>query len=357
MKEQYIIAEQDGLKTLSGEDYNYIFNQETGYFSRWGATKEDDPRFSPCGPEIADIEISTACSGLDGIPCRFCYKSNGLKGSYMPFENFKTIFHNMPRTLTQIAFGIGDIDANPDIWDIFRYCRENEYNKVIPNVTINGAKLNPLILDRLAALCGAVAVSRYNPPDYCYNAVHELATIRKMPQVNIHMLLSKETYDDCLKVIDDAKTDERLKDLNAIVFLSLKPKGRGTSLTCLKDQKKYRRLIYYAFEKGVNIGFDSCSAPLFLKAVEDHKDYTLFKTLAEPCESYLFSIYIDVNGYTVPCSFLAGQEHAINLGIPDLELKDWWLAPTTKAWRERLLQTECNGLVEGCRQCPVFDIY
>jgi len=260
-------------------------------------------------------------------------------------------------SLTQIAAGIGDIDANPDMWEMFKYCRENEYNKVIPNVTINGARLNDLILDRLAALCGAVAVSRYNPPDYCYNAVHELATVRKMPQVNIHMLLSQETYDDCLKVIDDAKTDERLKNLNAIVFLSLKPKGRGTSLTCLKDDKKYKKLIYYAFEKGVNIGFDSCSAPLFLKAVEERSDYETFKVLAEPCESYLFSIYIDVHGYTVPCSFLAEQEHAINLGIPNLELEDWWMAPSTKAWRERLLQTECGGLVDGCRQCPAFDIY
>jgi len=95
MKEPYIIAEQDGFKTLSGEDYNYVFNMSNGYFCRWGATKEEDPRFSPCGPEIADIEISTACSGLEGIPCRFCYKSNKTTGDYMSFEKFRTIFHNL----------------------------------------------------------------------------------------------------------------------------------------------------------------------------------------------------------------------------------------------------------------------
>ena len=58
----------------------------------------------------------------------------------------------------QIAFGIGSIDANPDMFPIFDYCRANG---VVPNVTINGYNLTDEIATRLANTCGAVAVSFY----------------------------------------------------------------------------------------------------------------------------------------------------------------------------------------------------
>jgi MoaA/NifB/PqqE/SkfB family radical SAM enzyme len=353
-----IIASVDGMKTISSENYNSCFNEQNGYFARWGKTYQEDPGFCPFGPEICDMEISTACSGLDGIPCRFCYKSNTPKGEYMSFDTFKKVFNTLTseyKVLTQIAFGIGDIDANPDIWKIFQYCRDNN---VVPNVTINGARLTDEIFNNLVKYCGAIAVSRYKPVDYCYNAVKRL-TDAGMEQINIHILLSAETYEDCLQVIEDKLTDPRLEKLNAIVFLSLKPQGRGKSYTPLKDEKKYQRLIYLALEKGVSIGFDSCSAPMFLNAVKEDKNYGRYKTLAEPCESYLFSIYVNVKGETVPCSFLEGKENPIDLTKENMALEDWWMAPSTIAWREKLLATGCkdNCLVKGCRQCPIYDIY
>ena len=128
------------IQTCKSEDYNWIFNNQNGEFCRWGKTKEDDPEFSPIGPEILDLEISTICNGIDDKPCLHCYKSNNEFGKYMSFETFKIIFSKMNKNLTQIAFGIGNIDANPDMWKIFQYCRDNN---VIPNVTINGARMTP----------------------------------------------------------------------------------------------------------------------------------------------------------------------------------------------------------------------
>ena len=96
------------------------------------------------GPEIADIEISTICHGIPPVgmdkpvPCKFCYKSNSGRGENMSLDTFKQIFHKFPRSLTQIAFGIGDIDSNPDLWNIMRYCRDNNYQFIVPNVTVNG---------------------------------------------------------------------------------------------------------------------------------------------------------------------------------------------------------------------------
>ena len=97
---------------------------------------------------------------------------------------------------------------------------------------------------------------------------------------------------------------------------------------------------------------------MFLKAMERHKDYKRYETLAEPCESMLFSIYVDVTGTVYPCSFL---EHTNFKGIDITKaedfLKDVWYNKQVVKWRKKLLSTACGGLVEGCRQCPAFDIY
>ena len=45
-------------KKLISKDYNYVFNKETGFFARWGETKEADPEKAPF-PEILDLEISS----------------------------------------------------------------------------------------------------------------------------------------------------------------------------------------------------------------------------------------------------------------------------------------------------------
>ena len=60
----YRIMEDGESKCLASEEYNYAFNKRTGFFARWGRTLEDDPQWSPFGPEILDLEISAGeCSG------------------------------------------------------------------------------------------------------------------------------------------------------------------------------------------------------------------------------------------------------------------------------------------------------
>ena len=342
---------------LYSRNYKYTFNVINGESNRWGAEKEDDPQWCVYGPEIADIEISTICHGINNKSCEFCYKSNTAKGTNMSLETFEKVLDKInTAVLTQIAFGIGDIDANPDLWGIFKHCREN---KIIPNVTINGDRMTSEYYDNLAELCGAVAVSRYNPSDICYNAVKEL-TDRNMQQVNIHMVLSQESYEDCLKLIDDACTDPRLENLNAIVFLALKEKGRGKSMHSLRDTEKYKYLVEKAFKQNVAIGFDSCSAPIFLKSMENNSNYKLFSQLSEPCESTLFSIYVDVKGNIWPCSFLENEEYEpINLLEIDDFIKECWHSEKLDKFREDLINTtkSANCLVAGCRECPKYNLY
>lgn len=95
------------IRTCKSDDYKWIFNMITGNLVRYGKTPDDDPVMAP-SPEILDIEISTVCHQ----GCKFCYKSNTSVGKNMTLEHFKSIFDKFDENLTQIAFGIGDINCN-----------------------------------------------------------------------------------------------------------------------------------------------------------------------------------------------------------------------------------------------------
>jgi len=342
------IKENKVEKRLISDTCNYYFRKDNGLMMTWGKTMEEDPEYSPYGPFILDIEISTICSGN----CKFCYKTNTEIGKNMSFETFKAIFHKMPRTLTQIAFGIGSIDSNPDLWKIMKYCRNNDYNEVIPNITINGQRLTDEYANKLVKLCGAVAVSRYNS-DTCYNAVKKLADLG-LKQVNIHQLLCNETLDSCYKVINDWKIDKRLKDLNAIVFLLMKPKGKRNRFHQLTSLKEYKKLIDYAFECNAPIGFYSCSALSFIRAVKNRENFKQLEMLAEPCESNCFSSYINVEGRLFHCSFTEGEDGWKGIDIINCNnFMDVWNSPEVVKFRKLLME---NHKKYGCRSCPIFDL-
>ena len=92
------------MKIVKTPDYNYVFNDKTGFFARWGKTVNDDPQMSKIGPEILDIEISEICSQN----CNECYKSNTTQGDNMSLDDFRKILDKMPSVI-QVAFGIGNI--------------------------------------------------------------------------------------------------------------------------------------------------------------------------------------------------------------------------------------------------------
>lgn len=350
-----VIVEDNNVKILKSENYNFLFDKKSGFFARWGKTQEDDGDFSVSLPEIIDLEISTTCHGV-GKPCKFCYKSNVPKGEYMNFETFKKVFAKLPPTITQLAAGIGDIDSNPDMWKIFEYCREHG---VIPNVTINGARMKKEDFDNLAKYCGAVAVSVYDK-ELTYNAIKEL-TDRGMRQINIHFMISEESIDKAYEVINDIKTDPRLKFMNAIVFLSLKTKGNAKNGFTQLSQEKFNKLCKYSIENNVRIGFDSCSSRKFFNYLESDSSLTedfkkkMYECI-EPCESSVFSSYISCGSAEkgpqyYPCSFcegIEGWEEGIDVLSANDFIKDVWYNEKTQNFKKKLLS--CN------RDCPIYTI-
>lgn len=349
------IKNNDVLKIVTSPNYNYLFNKITGYFARWGNTKNDDPIYAPFGNEIADIEISTICNGIrceDNVNrklCSFCYKGNSSNGKNMSFETFKKLLDKIlesNKCLTQIAFGSGSTaEENPDIWNIMKYCRDKD---IVPNITV--ADISDETADRLVEYCGAVAVSRYFNKNRCYDSVEKL-TLRGLTQCNIHQMISEESYEQTLETLHDIKTDSRLKKLNAIVFLSLKTKGRAENGFNQLSQDKFNNIIKICFDNNITWGADSCSAHKAMKSIENRFHEKELKTMIEPCESSLMSFYINVEGLGFPCSFSENVDEWIN-GIDIINcgnfLKDVWYNDKLVNFRNKLIT--CN------RNCPIYKI-
>lgn len=347
------------VKYYKSNNYNYTFNMKTGHFMRWGRTISDDPLYSPYGPEILDIEIASGgCKG----GCQFCYKGNqpNLPIEYMDIDTYIKLFEkiNVP-TLTQIAFGITDIDANPDFWNILKYTRDRD---IIPNYTTNGIDVTEEVAKKTKELCGAVAVSVYkHNKETAYNAI-KLYTDTGMDQVNIHFMLAKETLDFAHEVLHDMNEDPRLRNMNAIVFLQYKDKNPKAHYHPPSFQE-FKTLVDFCLSDMVKFGFDSCSSAMFMKAVADREDAEKLIQSVDNCESTLFSFYIDVDGNGYPCSFLQGQTEEWKEGIDILSIEDYikdvWFNPRVIQYRKTLLNSSknCNCKYSGmCRSCFVYDV-
>lgn len=277
----------------------------------------------------------------NGVMVHNCYKRNNPVGKNMSFDTFKSIIDKMP-TILQVAFGIGDIGANPDLWQMMKYCREKN---IVPNITVNG-RITTKDVQNLVKYCGAVSVSHYKT-DLTIQAVKELSKAG-LKQVNIHQMISVETLPMVEKLFN--RKDEFLPYVNAVVLLSLKTKGGGVGYTPL-SQEQFNQLVGKALELNIPLGMDSCSAHKYLAYLEtvdmDGFEKAALTTMVEPCESGLFSAYINVDGEFSPCSFCEGNTFSIDVKKV-ASFDEVWYHPLTVEWRKKLLQCD--------RHCPLYKI-
>ena len=385
--DQYVVLVSDnGNRAVQAKDgsFHMMFRKSDGFTAKWGRTMDDDPTHCPWGNEIADIEITTACRGIRGIDkatgktsvndcdrrvCDFCYKSNQPNGSYMPFDTFKVVFDkmNQPRTMTQIAFGVdAECRTNPDVWRIMDYCNENG---VTPNVTV--ADIDHETAENIVRRCGACAVSCYERNrNCCYDSIKLLTDEAKRQgrdsfKVNMHLLVSHETEKFVFEVLNDRLNDERLKDMGAIVLLSLKQKGRGKAFRKMDDEV-YKKVIFFLQDNHISYGSDSCGANRLMASLKEYykdkengeEQYKRVLGCISPCESLMESIYINVNGEVFPCSFMDGEDNwKEGIDLKNDKYKNYttqvWNHPRVLEWRQNALRCiNCNG----CNQCPHYEI-
>lgn len=331
-------------KFIISKNFNHVFKRSDGFSATWGASDDENPDFSPYGPLIADIEITTICEGPRGIPCSFCYKANTGVGSYMSFDTYKKVFEKLPKTIGQIAFGVdASGTSNPDMWDIFQYTKDQG---VVPNLTI--ADISDGTASKIASTCGACAVSLYDDKDLCYDNVKKLTDLG-MTQVNIHFCYHSGNIHKIDEIINDIKTDPRLAKLNAIVFLALKQKGRGKGFNPI-DFNQFELMIKKCFNDKIRFGMDSCSAGAMIEFINKNPEYTHILESVEPCESTRMSLYIDVNGDFFPCSFMENiGDWKEGISVIECEnfIDDVWFDDKTVDFRNKCV--ECNKLNKGCQ--------
>jgi hypothetical protein len=182
------------------------------------------------------------------------------------------------------------------------------------------------------------------------NLIHRL-TSSGAKQINIHYMISKQSIDFAYQLCGLIKNDPRLKDLNAVVFLGLKPKNRGQQFDVLPTEA-FVKLVNHCLENDVRFGFDSCSAPKFDEAVRisslEEAQKKMLLSCSERCESGLFSSYVDAAGYYWHCSFGEGMEIAYGIDVKALtDFKtECWLTPKMQTWRNRLFELN--------RECPLY---
>lgn len=267
----------------------------------------------------------------------------------------KSIKKSHQYILLQVALGITSIAAHPEFFDICDYLRSNN---VVPNVTINGSDpLTDVEIDRLVKTMGAMAIS-INMWNFekGYDLIDKIIKAGGK-QINVHYVVSQQSYEFAYKLCDAKLKDKRLEKVNALVFLSLKPKNRGEKLAMLPE-KDFHKLIQYCLTNNIPFGADSCSAHKVLRSFTVEQ-YPILKQYIEPCEASKFSFYINADGKHYPCSFLEDEKRDIwEQGIDLFEVtdfvKDVWEHKSVLKFRDDVNETNLDK--NGCSNCCHFEL-
>jgi MoaA/NifB/PqqE/SkfB family radical SAM enzyme len=168
-------------------------------------------------------------------------------------------------------------------------------------------------------------------------------------------MVSEETLYKCYKALEDCRKDPRLKGLHALVFLAFKDTS-GTSkyhpLTVAHWKQLMDIAMVYQAVYGIHIGFDTCSAPMFVKTIEKHPKFEGIMESVEGCESYRFSIYINVRGLAYPCSFLENYYDGEN--VLKTKFSKIWDGIDARSHRAGLNAT---NMYYGIKRCPVHKMW
>lgn len=326
-------------------DYNFCGDPSSGVTLRWGRTLAESPLRAPW-PELADIAIGNRCSK----GCPFCYRDSQPDGPLMSLDAYEFVLERLRSerwgSVFQVALGGGEPLEHPDLLGILDATVERG---VVPNFTTNGELVDRALAREIAKRAGAVAVSARSLSSFARSAMNAL--VAAGVRTNIHFVLSESSLDEACAILE-GRFDGALAGLNALVFLTYKPKGRAGEGDCLLEGPRLERFIKLAERKpaSLRIGFDACFVPPLLKssAVEE--------ALVDSCECGFFSVFVDESLRVSPCSFNSGEEPGFDLR--SLSLEEIWeegFAPYRRAVLERRCADESCSSRGSCRgACPLF---
>lgn len=293
------------------EDYHFLADSITGITFRWGKSIDDNPTYAPV-PELADISISNRCSKA----CSFCYKDSTPDGKIMTFDEYCYVLDclNSPEhgTVFQVAIGGGEPLEHPDFLKIVN---ETVERGIVFNFTTNGRLLTPEVFDLIRGKVGAMAISISSMLEW--EEIKDALKGSEGIKVNIHYILSKASIQEAIRLVNGVY-NEMLKGVNAVIFLTYKPAGRGTLDWVLNNDIAVNELLK-AIKSPKNtckLGFDACFVPILLH------NHAVRKDIVDTCEGGFFSVYVDEHMRVSPCSFSGGKD---TYSLKEYDFYDIWL--------------------------------
>ena len=320
-------------------EYHFRADAQTGLTMRWGKTLHEDPIWAPI-PELADISISNHCSK----GCSYCYRKSAKNNEFMTLEQYERVLDalNHPKygNVFQVALGGGEPLEHPEFVQIIEATLKRE---IVPNFTTNGMCLTEDVCKAIRGKVGAVALSitRVGELEREKAAMLSKYNIR----TNVHYVLSAKNIGEAIEIVS-GKYNEVFEGVNAIIFLTYKPAGRGKMDGVMQSGPELERFVQLVNEydnKGVKIGFDACFVPNLL--------YKGFKPaeMVDVCEAGFFSVYVDHKMNVSPCSFSGGTDA---YSLEEYGFYDIWENKFAD-YRGRM-QNMCNvdcAVHEVCRGC------
>ena len=317
------------------DGYNFIGDTETGVTMRWGVSLDQDAVLAPW-PELADISISNHCTKH----CDFCYRDSKPDNSFVSVADYESILDSLtsPRwgSVFQVALGGGEPLEHPGFLEIIQRTWERG---IVANFTTNGLGVTRTLAAGLAGKVGAVAISISNIEELCPERVKILADAGI--KTNLHFILDNNSIDQATELLK-GRFNHLLDDVNAVIFLTFKPKGRGTGSRCLRSGTSLDRFVARIDSNAcsAHIGFDACFVPILMRRTEVDVDYV------DSCECAFFSVYIDEQMNVKPCSFAAGNRDSFNLRQYSME--EIWTQHFSD-YKRRILDHSCG---EDCKHSP-----
>jgi MoaA/NifB/PqqE/SkfB family radical SAM enzyme len=243
----------------------------------------------------------------------------------------------------QVAIGGGEPLEHPDFLELIRLTRE--YN-IVPNFTTNGEHLSDEIADVIKSEIGAVAVSVIDFNNFPNTEIGIL--IKNGIRTNIHFVLDSNSLSQAVKILQ-GQYNSKLNGINAIIFLTFKPSGRGDSNFALVHNKEMKQFIELIDANNClcNIGFDACFVPLLMSQTSTKKNFI------DSCEVGCFSVYIDENLNVSPCSFSNGKDV---FNLKEFDFYDIWMNKFSDFRSESKNQCKqsCSSIGECKGQCYYY---
>lgn len=151
-----------------------------------------------------------------------------------------------------------------------------------------------------------------------------------------------------MKTLEDVKNG-KVQGLKSVVLLRLKNVGNAKDMDPSIPIEMYETVVKYCLENNISFGFDSCGAKDVIKALENLNRPELVVS-CEPCESSLFSSYINVDGEYTSCSFVERRPDVIK-PINVLNYKSF-----VDVWHLEPVEVVRNATLNCKTSCPWYNL-